>query len=205
MVAQSRACTSWPASRTTIGDRRIAASSAYRPVPAEGSEPVVIDALPPRSGDLCSYALRGDWLQQRPSNRAVPSRLLVLVASPRFWFDWYRWLSRPARGRRGGSMAKLRQNAPNRWTHEELSPLPAQPHKAIPTTPRVRCGKKGKRRAPRAPRSHVAPPSESHRRHMTIVLPPATWACDSKLFLWRQAQGAAQPVACRGATAAPGR
>jgi hypothetical protein len=102
-------------------------------------------------------------------------------------------------------MAKLRQNAPNRWTHEELSPLPAQPHKAIPTTPRVRCGKKGKRRAPRAPRSHVAPPSESHRRHMTIVLPPATWACDSKLFLWRQAHGAAQPVPCRGATAAPGR
>jgi len=85
------------------------------------------------------------------------------------------------------------------------APLPAQPHKAIPTTPRVRCGKKGKRRAPRASRSHVAPPSESHRRHMTIVLPPATWACDSKLFLWRQAHGAAQPVACRGATAAPGR
>src|SRR3979411_3075283 len=51
-LAQSRACASRPANRTTIGDRLIAASSAPRPAPADGSEPVVIDALPSRCGDL---------------------------------------------------------------------------------------------------------------------------------------------------------
>ena len=59
-------------------------------------------------------------------------------------------------------MAKLRQNAANRWTHEELSPLPARLHKAIPATPRVRCGKRQAQGAARM-RSHVAqrvaPPS----------------------------------------------
>lgn len=61
-------------------------------------------------------------------------------------------------------MAKLRQNAANRWTHEELSPLPARLHKAIPATPRVRCGKRQAQGAARiaqpcrAPQ-RISPPS----------------------------------------------
>src|SRR5262249_29292473 len=59
-LAQSRASSTRSASRSTMGDRLIAASSAYKRAPADSSEPVLIDALPSLGRDLPDHSVRDD-------------------------------------------------------------------------------------------------------------------------------------------------
>src|SRR5262249_4137700 len=59
-LAQSRASSTRSASRSTMGDRLIAASSAYKRAPADSSEPVLIDALPSLGRDLPDHSRRDD-------------------------------------------------------------------------------------------------------------------------------------------------
>src|SRR5215831_21111251 len=102
-----------------MGDRLIAASSAYKRAPADSSEPVLIDALPSIDRDLPDHSGRDDppTLSRlkgslRPhvlvAERAVPVRL---IRGPR------------AVGADGSDVAKLRQRRKNRRSHEELSPF----------------------------------------------------------------------------------
>src|SRR5262245_41095373 len=120
-LAQSRASSRRSVSRSTMGDRLIAASSAYKRAPADSSEPVLIDALPSIDRDLPDHSGRDDppTLSRlkgslRPhvlvAERAVPVRL---ICGPR------------AAGADGSDVAKLRQRRENRRSHEELSPFAA--------------------------------------------------------------------------------
>lgn len=101
-------------------------------------------------------------------------------------------------------MAKLRQHPLNRRSHEELSRLLAQPHKAIPATPRVRCGKRQAQGDGHASR---------RMSHLPATRPPSHDACIAtgnlglrlEAFSLAPTRGIAQPAACRGATATSGR
>src|SRR5262249_61472681 len=73
--------------RSTMGDRLIAVSSAYKRAPADSSQPVLIDALPSIDRDLPDHSGRDDpptrsrlkgslWPHVLVAERAVPVRLI---------------------------------------------------------------------------------------------------------------------------------
>src|SRR6516164_4469605 len=135
-LAQSRASSRRSVSRSTMGDRLIAASNAYKRAPADSSEPVLIDALPSIDRDLPDHSGRDDppTLPRlkgslRPhvlvAERAVPVRL---VRGPR------------AAGADGSDVAKLRQRRKTGGVTRSCPLLPRPPHKLVPAPVGVRCG-----------------------------------------------------------------
>src|SRR5215470_10264563 len=80
MLAQSGTCRKRATSRTTIGERLIAAISASRPAPAIGSGLVIIDALPSLVGTSWTLG-EGCWATTPPGPWGFPLTPVDLVAA----------------------------------------------------------------------------------------------------------------------------